>query len=810
MGHVNRPRNASTALLASTALNSGTLGYGTTTRSGTGATYTDQYGVIRSAPANTPRINNSTLTGSNLFRNPWFSGAVVGGSPLSIVFLGQLPAGGLTATVVGAGTLTSGIASGMPYVDIRLAGNNTTGTTLLYQLYPEGGNFIAGFTGETFTISAYMQVIAGNIPPGITIPSPGFDERSAGAHVSYNFSNGSSSISTVMQRITRTVTIATGGIDALQPGWWISCQTGYTPVDMTIRIAGWQFERGSTATVVSYPPPGTLATSANFQSPRLLVEEGRTNSVVNPRGEGSTVGTLGSGGVLPTGWGIFSASGLSTAVVGTGTMAGRPYVDIRFFGTSTNTFYVMNFGAAVASPGNVFTTSFAVAMVGGSLANINAVYCEQRFTANTVDVAFTGLNAGTWSFASATGTGDASTANAYPCLYINMPNGVAIDITLRIGAPQMEQGPFATSLILPPAGSPAATTRQTDVVNVNTTPLFKYGTPIVNLALQSQTFDNATWGKAQATVTADAIAAPDGTVTADKLVTDATTNNHAIVQTITSLVAGQWYTQSLYVKAAEYAFFRLGTSSGPFGTGNGAIYFNAGTGTVDVFVPAAGTQQFFTVQALQNGWYRISLTTLCTTSGADNFAISVSATAGFSTLGDGTSGGYIWGAQYEVSQSLSGYVATTGTVSAPRAKIAPGTLVVKSRLFNTPPAGAVWGVLTISDGTANNRLGLRLTSTGLGIVAIAGNVTRSVSIPAIGVPQPATTYAFALSWDDTTTAVGANGSAVETPTVTPPTGVNLLSIGAGTNGSFYTNGEFDSVVYYPYKMTVAQLQAATT
>lgn len=63
---------------------------------------------------------------------------------------------------------------------------------------------------------------------------------------------------------------------------------------------------------------------------------------------------------------------------------------------------------------------------------------------------------------------------------------------------------------------------------------------VVNLLLRSEEFDNASWAKTRVQPfgsgsVANAIAAPDGTLTADKLVEDTTaSNNHFIGQNYTS------------------------------------------------------------------------------------------------------------------------------------------------------------------------------------------------------------------------------------------------------------------------------------
>ena len=54
-----------------------------------------------------------------------------------------------------------------------------------------------------------------------------------------------------------------------------------------------------------------------------------------------------------------------------------------------------------------------------------------------------------------------------------------------------------------------------------------------NLVPFSEEFDNAAWTKTRATISADAVVAPDGTLTADKLVEDATAaNSHGMKDTV--------------------------------------------------------------------------------------------------------------------------------------------------------------------------------------------------------------------------------------------------------------------------------------
>jgi len=69
------------------------------------------------------------------------------------------------------------------------------------------------------------------------------------------------------------------------------------------------------------------------------------NKIRNPRALGSTPGVIGSGGVLPTNWGFYDASGQSVSttngidieVIGTGREGDIEYIDINFSGRATST-----------------------------------------------------------------------------------------------------------------------------------------------------------------------------------------------------------------------------------------------------------------------------------------------------------------------------------------------------------------------------------------------------------------------------------------------------------------------------------------
>lgn len=213
----------------------------------------------------------------------------------------------------------------------------------------------------------------------------------------------------------------------------------------------------------------------------ILVEEARTNSLRNNSAQGAVVGTPGT---LPTNWATSAAPvGLSTQVVAIGTESGVDYIDLRMFGTTTATtnpsiYFEVNNNIPAAN-GQTWTSSLFVKIVAGTLANISATRLGVRYNDNTgatVQAADTpisilsGVALGSQRFSFSPVAAGATIAFSMPYLILLIgANGVAIDITFRIGWPQLELGSFATS---PIRTTSAAVTRNGDNITAASPPSF--------------------------------------------------------------------------------------------------------------------------------------------------------------------------------------------------------------------------------------------------------------------------------------------------------------------------------------------------
>lgn len=326
-----------------------------------------------------------------------------------------------------------------------------------------------------------------------------------------------------------------------------------------------------------------------------------------------------------------------------------------------------------------------------------------------------------------------------------------------------------------------------------------------NLCLQSQTFDNASWTKTRATVSADATTSPDGTANADALVEDATAaNSHFVGQTI-SFTSGTAYTATVFVKAAARSFVAIQFGAAAFGVVQ-SVYLNLSSGAIGT---TAGTPTV-SVESFSNGWYRLRLTATATATAGANINI-FAAEADNDALFDGLSQNsiYIYGAQVEAGAFPSSYIPTTTTSVARSADVCTrtlgsefsataGTVVVRGRASGGQDAANGNHIVGLDDGTANERIRflravgtdtarVQVTDGGVGQALLDGTFTNSALFKA------------AYAWAANDFAFSFNGGAVVTDAAgTLPTMTTLWLGGAFTADAM--NGHIRTFDYWPTRL----------
>lgn len=311
-----------------------------------------------------------------------------------------------------------------------------------------------------------------------------------------------------------------------------------------------------------------------------------------------------------------------------------------------------------------------------------------------------------------------------------------------------------------------------------------------NLALYSQDFDNAAWQKTNVTVTANAVVAPDGTTTADKI--EATTAAATTLLQNVGVINATSVTFSFYGKqgsgatdANKFDVYNVTTAS------DLAVFnVNWSTGVVTVTLGAAST----TSTDVGNGWWRITATVTTGITSGNSLRVYPAFIGGTETANEFS---YLWGAQLVPGSTAQTYTRSLATAppimfvdpfgETQADKLIENTANNTHRLLpSSPPSGTAGLTYTFSvyvkaaertfclidafAGTAESYVYVNL-STGA-----AGSNSGTYTIVDAG-----------NGWYRVTATVLANGTAGLSLNVFPTTsstGAGLTYLGDGTSGIY--------------------------
>jgi hypothetical protein len=336
-----------------------------------------------------------------------------------------------------------------------------------------------------------------------------------------------------------------------------------------------------------------------------------------------------------------------------------------------------------------------------------------------------------------------------------------------------------------------------------------------NLLLRSEEFDNASWNKASTTVTANAIVAPDGTLTADKLVENTASGvQHRIEQAI-STTTNQSYAFSIYIKGAELNTFVLQIVAAGSSSTTSTIGFDITDGVISWNGGLSGVVSTVNVLNVGNEWYRCSLVYELNGT-VTNHQVRVYPRNSTPYTGDGTSGLFLWGAQLEAGASPTSYIPTeaaqvtraadnpsiTGSNFSSWYRQDEGTFYVE---FATPSTSQLGQrIYAIDDGTQTNVI--RQSAITFQVVSSA-TVQANLNSGALYQDDVYIKQAGAYKVNDFATS--ANGAAVIIDTAGTVPVVDRLFLGAGS-GVGVKSFVYKKLAFYPKRLTNTELQAITT
>ena len=356
-----------------------------------------------------------------------------------------------------------------------------------------------------------------------------------------------------------------------------------------------------------------------------------------------------------------------------------------------------------------------------------------------------------------------------------------------------------------------------------------------NLTTYSSEFDNAAWGKANLNTTGtpawvNVQTAPDGNLSADKLIESNTTAQHYVsrAQTVTS---GSTYTLSFYLRAGERTWAWLEFYGGiPTGTG----YINLSTGDKGT---TTGSASAVTVTNVGGNWWRVVLPGFVASSTTPAFAVYTSTGNGVNSYaGDGSSGIYIWGAQLEENASFATSYIPVGSTTAGATRNADvasvstqafpysateGTLVVSgSPVINqnisayfvqlaSDVAGTNYGSSNAIFKGATSGLGVGQKVKGMTVTDANSFVSEVATTGDINTDVIKASYAFAAN----NFGLSVNGSAVIPDTSgAMPSASTVLMIGAMRGGiaGYFMSGHIRQITYLPRRISNADLVTRST
>ena len=366
--------------------------------------------------------------------------------------------------------------------------------------------------------------------------------------------------------------------------------------------------------------------------------------------------------------------------------------------------------------------------------------------------------------------------------------------------------------------------RSSNATRIGPTGLVEYAPH--NLLQRSEEFDNAYWSVARATITANSLAAPNGTVTADSLVEDTTSNSHVVFRTVSGFVV-QPYTVSVYMKSATRTKARIAFASVAFPS-SPYLDIDFSAVTVSGVNGASGT-----ITSVGGGWYRCTATVTAGAAGNGDIYFQPRNDAGSASyLGNGLTALYLWGAQLSVGPYALDYTPTTSAaVYGPRFDFDPVTLAARGLLveesrtnlltYSEDYSNAAWtktnstvtaNSATSPDGTVTADL---ISGTGAGqniTQTVTANGTQQtlsffVKKPSSGVFSGATLLFYNLT---TTSVIALANFSGETFTVNATTGTaTSTAYGNGwyritlTNSSGLSSGNLLTCYLYPDNLSGA-------
>ena len=343
-----------------------------------------------------------------------------------------------------------------------------------------------------------------------------------------------------------------------------------------------------------------------------------------------------------------------------------------------------------------------------------------------------------------------------------------------------------------------------------------------NILDYSQDFSQNYWGLTSATVTTSTITDPTGDQNSFKLVPNSGTGGNRSISRLFIGLSGL-HTQSVFAKKGEYNYIALRTRNGP----TASVMFDLENGTFNVNLTSVAFDSA-KIEDYGSGWYKCSMTldpSQMNNAGQiyTSFSVGITGNETDDFDGDGTSGVYIFGAQFEQKSYPTSYIPTSGSAVTRNQETCNNSGTVND--FNSEE-GVLYAEYKIGGDSTDSYQLISLrdsTDTDSDVIGIGKHVSSNdifirLSIGSVNVfnnlsATPIDGYnKVAISYKSGNSSAWVNGTKVysSSSTFTPSLTLSKLSFQWNDPNTFNFFGKTKNLKVFKRALTDAELQELTT
>ena len=333
-----------------------------------------------------------------------------------------------------------------------------------------------------------------------------------------------------------------------------------------------------------------------------------------------------------------------------------------------------------------------------------------------------------------------------------------------------------------------------------------------NLVTFSEDFSGYTTNNSS--ISSNVISSPDGSLSASKLIENTATAEHTIQKQV-SVTSGNAYSISVFVKKDEISSVQFGFTGSNFASPTRSI-FDIENGIITINVSNTAS-----IQNYGNGWYKLKVTNTTNATGTAMLILQTIKSGQANYTGDGVSGFYMWGLQWEQQTYCTSYIPTAGAAETRVAETCTNAGNVDT--FNSTE-GVLYAEIqalannqtvrkiALSDGDGNPQIAVGYDALSNQIRAIVFDGTFPVDVVLSTTAYDILEYhKVAIKYKSGDSALWVDGTEVETSTnaFTIASSLNTLNFDDGGGGSdFY--GKVKGLATYNRALTDTELYTITS